>query len=84
MLLRIRGEEIETSMGAHAPIAHAKRLWPAIKNCHDTATMWQSNGHTLPVGNFKVERIEADGTLVAGCHRIPFSELARIATVLGM
>jgi hypothetical protein len=83
-LLRIKGEDIQTSKGASVPIEHAKRAWPIIKRCHDRATAWQSNGHTLPVGHFKIERIETDGTVIAGCHRIGFAELHRIAVELNV
>jgi hypothetical protein len=84
MLLRVKGDNVQTSQGASVPIEHAKRLWPAIKRCRATETAWQSNGHTMPIGHFRVDRIEADGTLRAGCHVIPFAELERMATTLGL
>lgn len=84
VVLRVRGENVETSRGASVPVHHAKRIWSAIKNCYLTQSTWQRNGHAMPIGHFQVDRIEADGTLIAGCHVIRFAELARLAVALGV
>jgi len=84
IMLRRKGNKIETSQGKVVPVEHAKRLWPAVKRCHDKAAAWQANGHTLAVGHFRVDQIDADGTLHAGCHTIRFDELERMARVLGL
>ena len=41
-----------------------------------------TNGHTIPIGVYKVDRIDADGTLHAGCHHIAFSEIERLGLQL--
>jgi hypothetical protein len=84
VLLRVLGDNIQTSRGATVPVSHAKRAWPLIKACKESATAWRSNGHSLPIGHFNVDRIEADGTLKIGCHVIEYGELERIARTLGV
>jgi hypothetical protein len=84
ILLRVRGENVETSRGASVPVEHAKRLWRAIKACHATGKAWEPNGHAMPVGHFKVDRIEANGDMRAGCHFIKFAELQRMSFALGL
>lgn len=66
------------------PLEHGKRLWPIIRRVMASGTPYQRNGHTEHVGNFAVSQIDVDGTLYAGCHTIPFAELARIAGQLGL
>lgn len=83
-LLRIIGDEIQTSRGARIPVAHARRLWPVILQHKAAGTRYQRNGHTIHVGEFHVDSIEADGTLIAGCHTIEFAQIERIAKELGL
>jgi hypothetical protein len=84
IMLRVRGESVETSRGASVPVEHAKRLWRAIKACHATGKAWEPNGHAMPVGHFKVDRIEPNGDMRAGCHFIKFAELQRMSFALGL
>lgn len=81
-MLRIRGEEIETSMGARVPIDHAKRVLGIIRTLHAENRAFESNGHTIPIGVYKVDKIDADGMLHAGCHHIPYAEIERIGVLL--
>lgn len=84
VMLRVNGDEIETSMGARIPASHAPRLWRVIERCRDTGIPYQHNGHTEHAGDYRVDSIDADGTLRAGCHVIPYSELAGMARKLGL
>ena len=36
------------------------------------------------IGDYPLDRIDADGTLHAGCHVIPYSELSAMARALGL
>jgi hypothetical protein len=80
--LRINGNEIETTLGARVPLAHAKRALVLVRAVVSRGETWQTNGHTCHIGNYKLDRIEADGTLRAGCHVIARSEWERIAPQL--
>jgi hypothetical protein len=80
--LRITGDAIETSHGASTPSKDVPRiLWLAIKRCN---AQKKENVLAYPykLGHFSATRITAKGELIAGCHTIPFRELARVAEVL--
>jgi hypothetical protein len=84
VLLRVQGDNVETSRGASIPVAHAKRAWPHIKNCRANATAWQRNGHAIHVGHFQFDSIDIEGNVKAGCHFIRFDEMERLAVTLGL
>jgi hypothetical protein len=42
---------------------------------------WRANGETCPVGNYQLNSISASG-VVAGCHRVTWSEIDRLASIL--
>ena len=45
-------------------------------------TPWQKNGHRVQLGTFQLDRIDADGTAYAGCHKFNIAELDRLADKL--
>jgi len=83
VMLRIKGDEIETSRGARIPLDHAPHLFKLWRTCIDTGRDYQRNGHTEYAGTFAIDSITADGTLLAGCHVIDAAELERMAQTLG-
>jgi hypothetical protein len=78
-LLRVAHGRVETSQGAHVPLVDAMRAIRFIKIVKARGIAWNENGQTLPVGQFRVNRIDANGDIKAGCHRIMFEEIERIA-----
>lgn len=78
-LVRRKGDQLQTSQGASCPWSHAVAAFLVAQNCRQWGETYQSNGHSIRVGHFKVDRIEADGTLKAGCHTIPFANMLRLA-----
>lgn len=82
-MLRVSGEEIETSRGARIPLDHAPRIWRLVSACVSTGREYVRNGHTEHAGNYAIDKVSADGTLRAGCHTIPYAELERMAAQLG-
>lgn len=84
--LRIKGDEIETSRGASIPVEHARKVWPLLKRMHDSDSVYQSNGHTMHLGHYKMNSFNADhkGTLVVGCHTIPWPEIENMSKELGL
>lgn len=82
VMLRVNGDEIETSMGARIPLAQAPRLWRAIEAVRASGVPYQHNGHSIHAGEFRIDRIEVDGTLQAGCHTIEHFELRAMARAL--
>jgi hypothetical protein len=84
VMLRVNAEEIETSQGARIPLSHAPRLWRIIEAVRASGQPYVRNGHTVHAGEFAIDRIDPDGTLRAGCHTIPHSELRIMARALGL
>lgn len=84
VMLRVNGDEIETSKGARIPLDHAPRIWRLIESVRAAGREYVSNGHSERAGQFKIDRIDADGTLHAGCHVIEYAELARMAATLNL
>jgi hypothetical protein len=84
VFLRVRHREgesvVETSKGAEVPLSHAARLLPVIRS----GKPYQHNGHTIHVGHFRIDAIDADGNVTAGCHFIKRAELERLAGELGL
>lgn len=78
------GQEIETSLGARVPATHAKRIWQLIQQIvSKQLAPYQHNGHTEHVGSFRVDSIDEQGTLKAGCHTIRYEAMAELASRLG-
>lgn len=77
-MLRIKGDEVETSLGARVPLDHAKRVLPFVLQLHNKGQEWRTNGHTLHLGHYQLDRIDTDG-VHAGCHHIGWDEVERFA-----
>jgi hypothetical protein len=79
--LRAKGRAIETSRGARVPSAVAETLWPLVQECR------QSNVGMSPdlvVGDYRLNAVLPDGTLIIGCHTLPYAELALMAQQLNL
>lgn len=81
-ILRVAGDELQTSQGATVPLDHAIRAFRFILACKDAGRAWEKNGHRIAVGHFEIDSINAGGDIVAGCHHIQWSEIERIAKQL--
>lgn len=78
------GTKLETSQGASVPLAHAKRVFAKVAECRANNKTWTRNGHTIRVGDFQVDYIDADGSFRAGCHTFAWPEIARVAQSIGL
>lgn len=76
-------DTVQTSLGVEIPLSHAERVYRLVVKIMESGEDWQSNGHTIPVGVYKVDSIGKDGTLRAGCHTISFEEIQKFATERG-
>ena len=81
-MLRVTGDEVETSLGARVPVSHAKRGLAFVRKVVASGQEYVRNGHTLHLGHYAIDRIETDGTLHAGCHVITLAEIERLASAL--
>lgn len=80
----ITGGELQTSQGARVPLTHALRVFRFLKLCRESGRTWHKNGHTLRVGHYQVDSVEADGTFRAGCHLIRWAQVESLADRLGV
>lgn len=83
-MLRVRGNEIQTSLGATFPVEHGRKAFPLIARVRMSGKGWQRNGHSIHLGHFQIDRISETGNVVAGCHRVEWAEIERCARELGI
>ena len=84
-LLPDRGSEgievVQTSRGAEIPVKDAIRLWPMILKAKAEGKEWNP---VVALGPYRLNKINADGSIVVGCHNIGFNEIEGIAHQLGL
>lgn len=83
-MLRVHGNEIQTSRGAVFPVDHGKKAFQLIARIRATGQEYQRNGHTIHLGHFPLDRIDAEGNVQAGCHFVKWSEIELCAQQLGL
>jgi len=81
-MLRVEGDEVQTSLGARFPVSHARRGLAFIRKVRESGQEYVRDGHTIHLGNYAIDRIEADGTVHAGCHVVRWEEIKRITPQL--
>lgn len=80
-------DALETSHGARVPLKDAIKIFRMAQQCReaekplDTALLGLCQRR---VGDFRLDAIDGDGTIHAGCHVIPWDETARLAGELGL
>jgi len=78
----ITGGTLRTSHGAQVPLDHALKVFSFLRLCRAKGQGWTRNGSSLRVGHFSVDSVTPGGDFVAGCHRINWPEVARLAALL--
>lgn len=71
--------ELVSTLGARVPLQAARVAYRFAMS--KRGQEWRENGETCPVGHYRLNAINAQG-IVAGCHRISWAELERLAPVL--
>lgn len=79
--LNTHADEVQTSHGASIPVADAVSLWPLVRRAVRTAA---SCSDVVRLGRYMLNKISPKGSIVVGCHRIAYEELAGIAQALGL
>jgi hypothetical protein len=82
--LRVKGDELQTSRGARVPLVHAVKCFRVLKRLHDKGQAYERNGHTIHLGHFALDSLDAQGNVKAGCHTVEWAEIARVATLAGV
>lgn len=84
-LLRVHNEDIVTSLGARIPLAAAPMVWNLVQRARASGGFAPTPAlGRLKIGDYGLDRIDADGTLHAGCHTIGFGEIELLARKLGL
>jgi hypothetical protein len=81
-MLRVVGDEVQTSLGARFPVSHARCALVLIHKVRETGQEYVRNSHTIHLGHYVIDRIESDGTVHAGCHVVKWEEIERITPQL--
>lgn len=81
----ITGGTLETSWGARVPLTEAIRVFQFLKCVRERGQEWRPKGLSgIRVGQFAVNRVDASGDFVAGCHTFAWAEIAALAESLGV
>ncbi len=73
VMLRINGDELQTSQGARVPVDAARVIFSRFKDNPE-----KINGHApIDIGEFKIQ-CYSNGLITAGCHVIPWIEVERV------
>jgi hypothetical protein len=81
-LLRVKGDQIETTLGATVPVEHVKKVLPLVLQLIRAGRTYEKNGHSIHLGYYTLDKIDESGTVHVGCHRIEKAEVERIAEQL--
>lgn len=81
MMLRVKDEFIETSWGARIPLDQAPSIWRLIQRVMRGERDYEAG---QSIGVYRLTKIRRDGSLVVGCHDIPYSEIEGIAKTLNL
>lgn len=76
---RVEGDELVSTLGARVPLQAARVAYRFVTS--KRGQEWRENGETCPVGAYRLNAINEHG-VVAGCHRITWAELERLASIL--
>ena len=76
---------IQTSHGAEIPVSDARALWPVILSVmRKERTPEEAARLVRRLGVYTLNTIRPDGSIIVGCHDIPFNEMARMAVTLNL
>lgn len=73
--LRTYKGEVQTSQYASVPLEHAIRAYRFVKLCRMSGRTYQTNGHSVRVGHFTLDKITAEGNVNVGCHFFTWEQL---------
>ena len=82
--LRIAGDELQTSRARGFPLHMPSRLSGFSSDLHDKGQAYQRNGHTIHLGHFALDSLDVAGNVRAGCHKVAWEEITRVATLAGV
>lgn len=81
--VRVKGDTLETSWGIKVPMREALPIFRKAQECAETHTEFVPP-EPVTVGGFRLTRIDAEGTITAGCHVIPLDRANAAAARAGL
>jgi len=81
MRLIDNGETIETSRGAKFPAHHAKLADRIIRQVRESGVDLTPD-RDIRLGHYKIDKIDAQGNVTAGCHYVAYDEIAMMSEQL--
>ncbi len=81
-MLRIKGEEVETSLGARFPLSHALLALRVYRLVRSKGETFARNGRTIRLGHYQIDSIDTQGNITAGCHVITAGEVEHFQGLL--
>jgi hypothetical protein len=81
---RLDGEALESSQGVRVPLANAVRVFQFARLCKERGEGWRANGRSLRVGTYTIDRVDADGSFIAGCHKVTWPQIEAAARLAGV
>jgi hypothetical protein len=82
--LRVKGDTLETSLGARVPLSEAVELFKTTDKLLSSMRIVSTFEINKRVGSFTVNCVYPNGDIKAGCHLIERAESVRIARELGL
>lgn len=90
-IMRVRGDDVETSGNAHFSVNDARAVWPVLQRLRSMLNSDKGdrvaaflNGRPLPkLGFYQINSVSKWGVR-AGCHVVEWQEIDRIAGELGL
>ena len=78
--------KVQTSKAIEIPASEAMKLYDGVRRIResvlneDLIDKFLEKQGLKTVGNWNIDRVTKDGDIIAGCHKIPYSEIDRFAT----
>jgi hypothetical protein len=83
-VLRISGDNLETSQNISIPLTEAKRIFDIVIKCKNENREFVTNGKRITIfRHYNLDYIKTNGDLKAGCHSIKWEETQAIAKTQG-
>jgi hypothetical protein len=82
-LMRVEGDEVVTTRGARVPVDHVRRAAKFVLGIVRAGrTFTGEPEHPVRLGHYRLDSIDADGTVRVGCHTFDQAELERVARLI--
>jgi hypothetical protein len=82
-MLRLKGDQVETSRGAFIPVQDAINLYPMLVKAKQSGKNLDFGLHTVKIGNYQFRSFDGE-VLTIGCHKIKWDQVSNIAKQLNL